>query len=159
VLIRHLNTGSLLRLTDPLRISGPSFIGKAPSFTVEEPVEGPRQTIPQKPKTVVADELSQGSPDGRIALGVGGEDPPRVGTAQPKPRPFPFLHGSLKAEEVFHPALHGKPGLSVRAVKVDEERLFIHDQEVLKLEIPMEKACVVKSPDKETNRSQELSFW
>jgi hypothetical protein len=106
----------------------------------------------------VADELSQGSRDGRIALGVGRKDSPLIGTAQTKPRPSPFLHGSLKAKEVFHPAPHGKSRLSVRAVKVDQERLFIHDQDVLKLEIPMEEARVVKSPDKETNRSQELSF-
>lgn len=126
---------------------------------MEKAIQSPPETIAKKPKAVVTEAVSHGLDEGGILLGVGGEDPPLVRSAQPKScHPFPFFHGSVKAEKVSQPRFDGKDRSSIRAVEIDKEGFLVHDQNVLDLQVGMEKTCIVQPSEKVADGSENPSL-
>jgi hypothetical protein len=112
----------------------------------------------KEPDRIAPPDPSCGLEDLFVAFCIGGKEPPSVRPRGGESRLVPFFCGPIEAEEVSHPFLNRKRGLSIGAVKIDEKGLTCDHQDIFELEVAMKKTRVMKSPEKEADVADRSSF-
>ena len=104
----------------------------------------------------MAQGLAEGISGLLILSFVGQEESPAISPCNGEVLELPLVRRPVEAEEIIHSLFLGEGLFSIGTIEIDQVHLAVHHHEIFKLQVGMEKTCVVESSEHQTRIPEDL---